>query len=87
MDDPTEGIRRVMVAGINGEVESDDDTAERARLEADYGQVWDTEQLQEDFEVHGFLAPMVSVTQKATGKKGALLFQHMPRFYFKFVEV
>jgi len=78
MNDPTEGIRRKMVAEINTEPGS------RAALEAEHGQVWDTEELQKDFTVNGFMAPFVGVVRKSDGIKGALLFQHHPRFYFKF---
>ena len=59
---------------------------ERKELEKVYGQVWDTQELQRDFSVQGFLAPCVSVTRKSDGVKGTLEFQHMPRFYFNFIE-
>ena len=55
MSDPTEAIRRQMVAQINA-VEGS-----REYLESKYGQVWDTSELQEDFEVLGFLALAVPV--------------------------
>jgi hypothetical protein len=58
--------------------------AERARLEALVGQVWDTTELSKDFEVLGFQAPFVVVIKKSTGEKGSLEFQHMPRFYYSF---
>ena len=67
-DDPTEGIRRVMVAEINA-VEGS-----REALEVEHGQVWDTDELQRDFSVTGFLAPFVGVTRKSDGKRGTLLF-------------
>lgn len=54
----------------------------REQSEKVYGQVWDTEQLKAEFQVHGFLAPFVAVTRLSDGKKGSLTFQHMPRFYF-----
>lgn len=79
MSDPTEAIRRERLAEINTEPGS------REALEAQYGQVWDTHQLAEDFEVIGYLAPLVVVRRKADGVKGSLEFQHMPRFYFNFV--
>ena len=53
MTDPTEAIRRQRVAEINAEPGS------REALEAEHGQVWDTTELQRDFEVLGFLAPYV----------------------------
>lgn len=50
------------------------------------GQVWDTTQLREDFEVVGFAAPVVVVRRKLDGKLGSLMFTHRPRFYFGWVE-
>jgi hypothetical protein len=79
MNDPTEAIRRERLAEINAEPGS------RKALEAQHGPVWDTQQLAQDFEVIGFLAPLVVVRRKADGVKGSLEFQHMPRFYFNFV--
>ena len=84
--DPTETIRRSEVNRINTAVESSDEDAERARLEAEYGQVWDTKQLQEDFAVTGFGAPYVVVTRKTDSVVGSLEFQHSPRYYFNFTE-
>jgi hypothetical protein len=78
MTDPTESIRREMVAEINAEPGS------RAALEAKHGQVWDTDQLQKDFEVIGFMAPLVGVRRKSDNVKKSLMFQHHPRFYFGF---
>ena len=84
--DPTETIRRSEVARINTEVESSDEDAERARLEKEYGQVWDTKQLGKDFDVTGFMAPFVVVTRKTDNTVGTLEFQHNPRYYFNFKE-
>ena len=78
MDDPTEAARRERLAEINAEPGS------REALVAQHGQVWDTQQLAQDFEVIGFLAPLVVVRRKADGVKGSLEFQHSPRFYFNF---
>ena len=57
---------------------------ERSRAER-YGQVWSTTELGQDFEVIGFLAPYVGVRRKSDGVRGSLLFQHLPRFYFRFL--
>jgi hypothetical protein len=46
---------------------------------------WDTKQLQEDFVVHSFLAPIVRVTRKSDGVSGTLEFTHSPRVYFNFI--
>ena len=78
MIDPTEPIRRERLVEINAEPGS------REALEAQYGQVWDTQQLGQDFEVIGFMAPLVVVRRNSDGVKGSLEFQHQPRFYFNF---
>jgi len=78
MKDPTENIRRALVAEINHAPGS------REALEAKHGQVWDTVQMTQDFSVSGFMAPLVVVTRKSDGARGTLYFQHGPRFYFNF---
>ena len=60
--------------------------SEREILEAEQGQVWDTAELQEDYTVEGFMAPFVVVVRKSDGVKGALQFQHSPRYYYRFVK-
>lgn len=78
MSDPTESIRKELLATINAEPGS------REALEAEHGQVWDTRQLGDDFDVLGFMAPVVVVRRTSDGQKGSLFFQHSPRFYFDF---
>ena len=78
MSDPTEPIRREMVTQLNA-VEGS-----REYLEAKHGQVWDTSELQEQFEVTGFMAPFVGVRRRCDGVKGSVMFQASPRFYFNF---
>lgn len=78
MSDPTETIRRQRVAEINAEPGS------REALEAQYGQVWSTDELTEHFDVIGFMAPLVVVRRRSDGRKGSLEFQHSPRWYFNF---
>lgn len=80
MNDETEEIRKEMVAEINTVPGS------REALEKERGQVWSTNELTEDFEVLGFMAPFVVVRRKKDGRKGSLTFQHSPRFYFSFQE-
>jgi hypothetical protein len=77
-DDPTESIRRERLAEINAVPGS------REALEAQHGQVWDTNELGRDFTVLGFLAPFVVVRRKGDGVRGSLEFQHSPRYYFNF---
>ena len=55
MSDVTEPIRREMVAEINA-VEGS-----REYLQTKHGEIWDTTELQEQFEVLGFMAPFVGV--------------------------
>ena len=78
MQDATENIRREMVQEINAGISA------RDALEAEYGQVWDTQELAKDFEVTGFMAPFVVVRRKADGVVGSLMFRHSPRYYFSF---
>jgi len=78
MSDPTESIRKEMLAEINARPGS------RKALETQHGQVWDTRQLSDDFEVLGFAAPLVVVRRKSDRVRGSLFFQHSPRFYFGF---
>jgi hypothetical protein len=78
MNDETEAIRRRQLAEINAHPGS------REALEAEHGQVWDTQQLGQDFTVEGFFAPYVIARRKAEGQRGSLMFQHSPRYYFSF---
>jgi hypothetical protein len=78
MTDETEDIRKLMIAQINVAPGS------REYLEAKYGQVWDTSQLSDDFEVIGFMSPVVVVRRRSDGQKGSLYFQHHPRYYWGF---
>lgn len=79
MSDHTEPIRRERLAEINAE------PANRASLEQQYGQVWDADELKDEFEVLGFAAPLAVVRRREDGVKGSLEFQHSPRFYFNFM--
>jgi hypothetical protein len=78
--DRTEAYRQAEVARLNREAGT------RAELEERYGQVFDTSELTELFEVYSFAAPYIFVRRKADGVEGTLEFQHMPRFYFNFIE-
>jgi len=74
MTDSTEQFRREMIT--SGQVERDLKRAE---------QTWTTEEVREQFDVIGFLAPFVAVRRKSDGVKGSLEFRHLPRVYFNFV--
>jgi hypothetical protein len=78
MSDPTETIRRQQLAEINAVPGS------REALEAQHGQIWDTGELQDEFQALGFMAPYIIVRRKSDGVRGSLMFQANPRFYFSF---
>lgn len=71
MTDPTENIRRHMIA-----------TSQPARDLEVARDRWTTDELREQFDVLSFLAPFVVVRRKADGIKGSLEFTHSPRVYF-----
>ena len=58
MPDATESARRQRLIEINSQ------PGTREALEAQHGQVWDTDELSQDFEAIGFLAPFVVVRRK-----------------------
>ena len=76
--DSTEQIRREEVEEINK------DPGSKEALEVKHGQVWDTTELSQEFNVLGFMAPYVVVVRKKDNVKGSMQFQHSPRFYFNF---
>jgi len=80
MVDETEAPRRERLAEINSEAK------DRASLEAKYGQVYTTAEMEDAFEALGFMAPYLVVRRKSDGKKGSLEFTHSPRFYFNWQE-
>lgn len=70
MYDPTESSRRAMQAEINTASEVPEGLT--------------TEQLTEQYEVLGFMAPYVAVKRKSDGVRGTMQFRHSPRVYFGF---
>lgn len=77
MTDTTEAARRTLLPQMPAEL--------AARVAAGE-QVWDSDQMREDFEVTGFMAPLVVVRRRSDGKVGSLMFAHSPRYYFGFQE-
>ena len=71
--DLTEEVRRAMVEKMPDELVARIRVGER---------IWDTAQLQDEFEVIGFLAPFVVVRRISDGQQGTLMFNHAPRYYF-----
>ena len=55
---------------------------ERKRLEDAHGVVYNTTEVQESFEIEGFMAPLCYGKDKETGERVYLMFQHSPRFYW-----
>lgn len=76
--DPTESIRRTLVAQTNA------NAAARKELEERHGTVYDSDEVRDLFDVVGFAAPFMVVRRKSDGTKGSLMFQHSPRFYWGF---
>jgi hypothetical protein len=74
--DITEQLRRVRLAVLNAE------PGDRPALKERHGDVWDGVELGRDFEVIGFMAPLVVARRRSDGMRGSLEFQHHPRFYF-----
>ena len=74
--DEAEAKRREMIA--TGQPHKDE--------QADTGPRWTTQEMQRDFEVIGFAAPLVVVRRRSDGVKGSLEFTHMPRVYFGWQE-
>ena len=79
--DPTETMRRLMVAGIN----ASESTREDLEKAFGKGNVFDTAELRSEFNVISFLAPFVLVRRKSDETEGTLVFQDRPRFYFDFI--
>jgi hypothetical protein len=80
-DDELERMRKDVLVEVN-----ENKAKDRADAESKFGTVWNTEELQQDFDILGFLAPFVVVYRKSDGKKGSLVFQHSPRFYHTWKE-
>lgn len=75
---PTVGFRRELARRINAE------PRERPELQAEYGRVWNTDELAAEFEIYAFRTPFALVRRKGDGATGSLLFQNNPRYYFDF---
>jgi hypothetical protein len=79
MSEDLDTARRAMCEEINNAPMT------REQLKVLWGEeVWDTEELQRSFTVHGFMAPFVVVTRKSDGVRGSVTFQHHPRLYYGF---
>ena len=65
-------------------IEINSDPGDRRTLETKYGQVWNADELNQDFEVIGSITPIVVVRRRSDGQRGSLEIQNDPRFYFNF---
>lgn len=75
-----ERIRRKMQKAIN------EDALPLEELKLRHGQVWTLAELQQQFEIIGFGAPLVVVRRRVDNKLGTVIFQHAPRFYWGWAE-
>jgi len=48
----------------------------------DDGECWTTEEVTDEFDILGFMAPFCTAVRKATKEKGTLAFIHRPRIYY-----
>jgi hypothetical protein len=80
LSDETEPLRRQRMEELNAVGWS------REILEGTYGRVWTLDELRLEFEIQGFMAPLVVVKSKADGSLGSFEFQHSPRFYFNYIK-
>ncbi len=51
-------------------------------IQEDGGECWTTEEVTQEFEILGFLAPFCTAKKRDTGEKGTLTFIHRPRIYY-----
>ena len=70
--------RNVLQQGLNMDPQSRDE------LEATVGEVWDEDELSQEFEILGFRPPFAMVKRRFNGARGTVLYQDDPRYYFNF---
>ena len=68
---------RFLLYGAEAKLEADSENRRSRKLK-----VWDTTELQSEFDVVGFMAPLVVARRKSDGAMGSLKLQANPRFYF-----
>jgi hypothetical protein len=77
--------RQTLINVIHDQFARLDSGEVRALLETQYGtQVWNNEELLQDFEISHFDPPYVHVIRKTDAVKGTVAFNDEPRFYFSF---
>lgn len=75
MSEETAAMRQYMIE--SGQVDRDLAQADKT---------WTTSEMQAEFDVVGFAAPLVVVRRKSDGVLGTLEFRHSPRVYFGWEE-
>lgn len=86
MIDETEQARRIRMGELHALTTEQENELNLVReLESRYGKVWDSQGLRNDYEVLGFMAPLVVVRRRSDGQKGSLEFTHIPRAYFNWM--
>ena len=60
-----------------------DSQLEREGLEQLHGKAWDRKEIADDFAILGFHPPFAVVRRQADDEVGTLLYQEMPRYYFR----
>jgi hypothetical protein len=80
-----DAARQTLINVLHDQFKNRDINELRQILEQNYGeQLWNAEQLLEEFEVSHFDPPYVHVIRKADGVAGTVAFNEDPRFYFSF---
>lgn len=59
---------------------------ERGSLTVKHGDVWDVTEVKQAFQLKAFLAPFTWAIRRRDEALGILTFQHLPRYYFSFME-
>ena len=82
---PVDTTRQTLINVLREQFATRDADDLRKILETQYNeQMWDSEQLLNEFEVSHFDPPYVHVIRKADGVAGTVAFNEEPRFYFSF---
>lgn len=85
--DPTEEVRKLIIAARDTVLHDLSSAEIIAGIKNHFPDACNTDELQEQYTVNGFMAPFISCTRKSDGKKGMMEFLHNPRIYFDFTEV
>lgn len=82
MNDTTETTRREMIDSGQPQRDLVAELHKAALRGDEKAPTWTTDELREEFEVQGYMAPYVVVKRKSDGAMGSLEFTHSPRLYF-----